>query len=109
MNELLKEFTIFEIREALDNIGDLKALGIDGMPSILYKGNWDFVGEKMTTKVLEVLNGGPMLEGWNDTCMVPILKIKNQESMKDLRPSSLCNVVYKLLSKVLANRLKQIL
>jgi hypothetical protein len=63
----------------------------------------------MTTEVLEVLNGGPMLEEWNDTCMVPIPKIKNQESMKDLRPSSIYNVVYKLLSKVLANRLKQIL
>jgi hypothetical protein len=110
MNDLLcKEFTALEIKEALDNIGDLKAPGIDGMPSIFYKESWDIVGEKVTTEVLEVLNGGPMPEGWNDTCVVLIPKIKNPESMKDLRPISLCNVVYKIVSKVLANRLIQIL
>lgn len=43
------------------------------------------------------------------TCVVLIPRIKNPESMKDLRLVSLCNVVYKLISKVVANRLKQIL
>jgi hypothetical protein len=65
------------------------------------------VGEKVTTEVLNVLNGGTMSEGWNDTCVVLIPNIKNPESMKDLRPINLCNVVYKLVSKFLANRLKQ--
>jgi hypothetical protein len=110
MNELLcKEFTTKEVEEALESIGDLKAPGLDGMPSIFYKKCWDIVGEKITAEVLNVLNGGPMPEGWNDTSVVLIPKVKNPESMNDLRPISLCNVVYKLVSKVLANRLKQIL
>ena len=58
---------------------------------------------------MAVLNGGPMLESWNDTCVVLIPKVDNLESMKDLRPINLCTVVYKLISKVLENRLKQIL
>jgi hypothetical protein len=60
-------------------------------------------------EVLNVLQGGSIPEGWNDTIVVLIPKIQNPESMKDLRPISLCNVVYKLVSKVLANRRKGIL
>ncbi|XP_073360407.1 uncharacterized protein [Aegilops tauschii subsp. strangulata] len=48
MNELLcKEFTEKEVLAALDSIGDLKAPGPDGMPSLFYKKCWDIVGDKV--------------------------------------------------------------
>jgi hypothetical protein len=50
-----------------------------------------------------------MPEGWNDTYVVLIPKVKDPSRIKDLRPISLCNVLYKIVSKVLANRLKTIL
>ena len=45
---------------ALDSIGDMKALGPDGMPAIFYKHFWSIVGDKVTAKVLGMLRGGPM-------------------------------------------------
>jgi hypothetical protein len=56
-----------------------------------------------------VLNGGAIPEGWNDTIVVLIPKVKEPQSLKDLRPISLCNMLYKIISKVLAGRLKGIL
>jgi hypothetical protein len=98
----LREFQEEEVMRALDCIGDLKAPGPDGMPSIFYKKHWEIVGPQVVKEVLAVLNGGPIPEDWNDTWVALIPKVKNPEAMKDLRPISLCNVVYKLISKVLS-------
>jgi hypothetical protein len=72
-----------------------------------YKKFWSLIGDKVKYEVLNVLNGGPMPQGWNDTIIVLIPKNNNPQNLKDLRPINLCNVLYKLISKVLANRLKQ--
>ena len=108
MNEaLLAPFTGDEVWAALESIGDLKALGADGMPSIFYKQFWQLLGERVKKEVLEVLNGGDMPQGWNDTIIVLIPKVKQPEKLKDLRPISLCNVLYKRVSKVLVDRPKK--
>jgi hypothetical protein len=87
----------------------LKAHGADGMPSIFYKKFWSLIRERVKQEVLDVLNGGQMTEGWNDIIIVLILKDNFLKKIKDLRPISLCNVLYKSISKVLANRLKKLL
>jgi hypothetical protein len=46
-NSLCREFSLEEVKEALDSIGDLKAPGPDGMPAIFYKKFWHLVGPKI--------------------------------------------------------------
>ena len=63
----------------------------------------------MIAAVLDFLNSGFMPPEINYTHIVLIPKIKNPEKITDYRPISLCNVIYKVISKVLANRLQMIL
>ena len=63
----------------------------------------------MTTIVLNALNFGVVHDSLNSIFISLIPKIKNPKRVSDVRPISLCNVVYKLIAKVLVNRLKQIL
>jgi hypothetical protein len=110
MNEQLnRPCTKVEVKEALDSIGDLKAPVPEGMPAVFYKKFWHLMGGKVQEEFLVVLNGGVIPEGWNDTTIVVIPKVKNPERITEYWPISLCNILYKLISKVLANRLKVVL
>jgi hypothetical protein len=110
MNDLLtSEFTREDVRKALFQIGDMKAPGPDGLHAIFFKRFWHIVGDELTNEVLDALNKRKIPEGWNSTNVVLIPKVENPEVITQYRPISLCNVVYKIISKMLANRHKKIL
>jgi hypothetical protein len=67
------------------------------------------VRDSVLVAVLGFLNGGDMSEVINHTIIVLIPKIANPQELTQFRPISLCNVIYKLCSKVLANILRLIL
>uniref|UniRef100_A0A8R7R3L2 Reverse transcriptase domain-containing protein n=1 Tax=Triticum urartu TaxID=4572 RepID=A0A8R7R3L2_TRIUA len=105
MNETLtKPFSATEISEALFQIGPLKAPP-DGFPARFYQRNWAVLKDDVTRGVLDFFERGVLLEGTNDTVIVLIPKGKNPQTLKDYRPISLCNVIYKVVSKCLVNRL----
>ena len=59
--------------------------------------------------MLNTLNTGIMPPGLNETFICLIPKVKSPQKITEFHPISLCNVSYKIISKVLANRLKKIL
>ena len=110
MQEVLSnEYGAEEITVALFRMGPTKAPSPDGMNALFYQKFWHIVGNDVINVVLDLLNTGNMVFDINYTHIVLIPKVKSPEKMSDYRPISLCNVIYKIISKVLANRLKLIL
>ena len=106
---LNKPYNVEEVLKALHQMAPLTAPGLDGMSPIFYKSFWHIVGKEVTEVVLTTLNSGSILESINSTFIALIPKIKDLKKVSDFRPISLCNVVYKLIAKVLVNHLKLIL
>jgi hypothetical protein len=106
---LLKPFSREEVQVALNQMAPLKAPGPDGFTAGFYQKNWGLIGEDVCRAILGSLNSGIMPSFLNSTNIALIPKINSPASVSDFRPISLCNVMYKLISKVLANRLKLIL
>jgi hypothetical protein len=110
MNSMLvSDFTADEVVQALKQMAPLKAPGPDGLPPVFYQNYWHLIGEDVIAAVLGSLNSGKILRAINHTYVTLIPKVKNPEVVTEFRPISLCNVIYKIISKVLANRLKTIL
>ena len=106
---LSRDFIADEIKEALFQMGPTKAPGPHGMNALFYQKFWHIMGNDVVNAMLDFLNNEVMLRNLNHTNIVLIPKVKNPERMSEYRPISLCNVVYKIISKVVANRLKQVL
>ena len=62
---------------------------------------------EVTSTILAWLNSGKLPYPITHTFVTLIPKVKNPVSVSQYRPISLCNVLYKIFSKVLANRFKK--
>ncbi|XP_056855051.1 uncharacterized protein LOC130504459 [Raphanus sativus] len=108
MNEsLTAPVTEWEIKLALFAMHPEKAPGPDGMTALFYQKFWD--KDDITLMVNKFLTEGIMPDGLNETniCLIP--KTSTPNAMTQFRPISLCNVSYKIISKVLYQRLKKVL
>ena len=106
---LSEEFIKDEVKMVLNQMAPLKSPGPDGMPPLFFQYYWDLVGKDITTSILFFLNSASLPKNLNHTFITLIPKVKNPELVSDFHPISLCNVLYKIFSKVLANKLKKIL
>jgi hypothetical protein len=105
-DKLLAVYTVEEISMALHQMRPLKTPGPDGFSSCFYQQNWAMVHPEVCSTILHFLNTGVMDDSINNTHITLIPKTAQSNSVTEFWPISLCNVIYKLITKVLANKLK---
>lgn len=86
-----------------------KSPGPDGYSAEFFRATWTITGGDFVHAVQSFFDKGFLPKGINSTILTLIPKKDVAVYMKDYRPISCCNVIYKVISKILANRLKLLL
>jgi hypothetical protein len=98
-----------EVFKVLSSIDSSKAPGPDGFSALFYKKYWSVVKYEVLECVWDFFLNKKMAKEQNHTFITLIPKQTGAHSVNQFRPISLCNISYKLISKILANRLKLLL
>ncbi|GJW47654.1 hypothetical protein Tco_0079300 [Tanacetum coccineum] len=94
---------------AMFSMGNDKSPGPDGYTAAFFKDSWDIIGSDVTKAVCEFFTNGRLLKELNHTIIALIPKVNAPARVNDYRPISCCNVLFKCISKIIANRLKDCL
>ncbi|XP_021768922.1 uncharacterized protein LOC110733214 [Chenopodium quinoa] len=97
-----------EIYQALANIGDDKAPGIDGFNAVFFKQAWNHVKSDVYKAILDFFDTGVLEKSWSCTTFTLVPKVQNPSYVKEYRPISCCTLVYKLISKVITARVARV-
>lgn len=102
-------FTRHKIETAVKDIVPVKSPRPDGMLALFYQKYWNIVGDDVCNTCLSIPNGSGELGSLNETLIALIPKINLSNRVSEFCPISLCNVLYKIISKTPAMRMKKVL
>ncbi|GJV17869.1 hypothetical protein Tco_1363192 [Tanacetum coccineum] len=103
---MVRNVTPLEVKEALFSMGDDKSPGPDGYTACFFKAAWEVVADDVTNAICEFFRNGNLLKELNHTIIALIPKVKSPTRVNDYRSISCCNVLFKCISKIIANRIK---
>ncbi|KAL2224841.1 UNVERIFIED_CONTAM: hypothetical protein Sindi_2937900 [Sesamum indicum] len=107
--QLIVAFSPKDVKQAVFDIAEDKAPGPDGFSSGFFKAAWSVVGHEITTAVLDFFSTGKLLKQVNSTLLALIPKVHTPMTVGDFRPISCCNVLYKIIAKLIVQRLSMVL
>jgi hypothetical protein len=106
---LLAHVSKQEVKEVLFQMFPTKAPGQMVFRQNFFQRHWELCSQAVTSVVLRLLRGGDDATEINNTFIVLILKVVSPKELGQFRPINLCNVLYKIASKLVTNRLKKLL
>ncbi|GJR56771.1 RNA-directed DNA polymerase, eukaryota, reverse transcriptase zinc-binding domain protein [Tanacetum coccineum] len=98
-----------DLMQKAKDCGGSKAPGPDGFSFKFIQSHWDIIGEDFSGMVKKFRIDGFIPKGCNLSFITLIPKIQDPLHIKDYRPISLIGCQYKVIAKLLANRLQQVI
>ncbi|KAL9682796.1 hypothetical protein QQ045_014605 [Rhodiola kirilowii] len=106
---LVKDIPYNEVAEAVKQLPSFKATDPHGYNAEFFKAAWKVCGMDIRESIRNFFKCGIMPEGINSAYLALISKVKNASLPTDFRHISSCNVIYKIIATLFANRLKPVL
>ena len=106
---MCRDFTDMDIKDAFFSIPNFKSPGPDGFNSGFYKATWHKIRPMMCAAVREFFYKGSMPIYISETKSIMLPKVPHPQSVTDFRPMSCYNVIYKVITKLIGQRVKEIL
>lgn len=108
-NHLQDKYTSLEVVTTMSQLKSNVAPGPDGLTAAFYQNYWDIIGSDMVDLALNCSNNNRKVDDINHTFICLIPKLNSSTTPPDFRPISLCNVLLKIITKTITNRIKSVL
>ncbi|GKU90851.1 hypothetical protein SLEP1_g4795 [Rubroshorea leprosula] len=95
-----------EIHNALFGLKPFKALGPNGLHPSFFQKLWDSVRSILCSDIHNIFSSASIPAQWNECLITLIPKTKALETVQQFRLIGLCNTTYKIISKIIVNRMK---
>lgn len=106
---LSRNVTRSDIFNVVNHMNPFKAPGSDGLQAVFFQSQWKHVGEPLCKLILEIFSTPKKVSEINDTLITLVPKVEPVACVRNFRPISLCNVAYKVVTKILAQRLRPLM
>ena len=106
---IYKPLSVEEIKDTLFHMGSLKAPGFNGLHALFFQSQWNVLSGFSCGLVFKIFQFPAKIRAVNQTFISLILKVDHPEVVKHFRPIGLCIVIYKVITKILANTLMRIM
>lgn len=106
---LTRPFNVEEVKHAVWECDSFKSPGPDGISFDFIKQFWAEMKDDFMRFLIEFHQNGKLSKGVNSTFIPLIPKVTSPQRLNDFRPISLVGCLYKVLAKVLANRLRAVI
>ena len=98
--------SFLEVKEAINSLKNNKATGSDNIPAELLKAGGEVVARKIYNLISKIWNDECLPRDWNKGIMIPLFKKGDKLMCKNYRGICLQSTCYKVLAKILLNRLE---
>ncbi|PKU67048.1 integrator complex subunit 11 [Dendrobium catenatum] len=106
---LVAPITFEEVKIAVFDGKVSSSPGPDGFSYAFYRSTWHILGPQLFNAVNYFFTSGSFPKGVKATAITLIPKCSHASNINHYRPISLCNVFYKIVAKIIADRLKMVL